>query len=292
MLLILLPLVAHSLDPIVFWHGLGDSCCDGIADLGKSVQKWYPTTITHSIRIGRDPEADKKASFFGQINSQVDQVCDQLKQVKGLEHGFNAIGFSQGGLFFRAYVQKCNNPPVLNLLTFGSPHAGVSSIRCANEDALDCKAMQSLVKQGAYWDWIQNKVIPAQYFKDISNLDRYFEKSIFLPQINNEYARNKTHEKNIAALRSMVLIKFDQDHVLQPTESAHFGFYDAENRTKIINLFDQDWFKDGVLGLDKLHNSNKLRFASLPGKHMQFSQDEFKQIIDTYLVPNLLAVGQ
>jgi triacylglycerol esterase/lipase EstA (alpha/beta hydrolase family) len=30
---------------------------------------------------------------------------------------FDAIGFSQGGLFLRYYAQYCNSPPVKNLIT-------------------------------------------------------------------------------------------------------------------------------------------------------------------------------
>jgi palmitoyl-protein thioesterase len=54
----------------------------------------------------------------------VDLVCEQLAKVPELSNGFNAIGFSQGGLFMRAYVERCNQPKVRHLITFGSPHGG------------------------------------------------------------------------------------------------------------------------------------------------------------------------
>ena len=75
--------------------------------------------------IGDNESQDKRASFFGKINDQVDKVCKDLKLVKGLQNGFNGVGFSQGGLMMRAYLQRCNDPPILNLVTFGSPHAGL-----------------------------------------------------------------------------------------------------------------------------------------------------------------------
>lgn len=52
-------------------------------------------------------------------------MCDQLKEVEGLENGFDGIGFSQGGLFLRAYAERCNDPPLKTLVTFGSPHNGM-----------------------------------------------------------------------------------------------------------------------------------------------------------------------
>jgi hypothetical protein len=43
-------------------------------------------------------------------------VCNKLAADPNLKGGFNAIGFSQGGQFLRAYTQRCNNPPVHNIL--------------------------------------------------------------------------------------------------------------------------------------------------------------------------------
>jgi palmitoyl-protein thioesterase len=92
------------------------------------MKNWYPGSFVHSIMIGADPEEDRKASFFDQIHKQVESVCDTLKKIPELKDGFDALGFSQGGLFFRAYVQQCNDPPVRNLISFGSPHGGVSDV--------------------------------------------------------------------------------------------------------------------------------------------------------------------
>lgn len=48
----------------------------------------------------------------------------QLKADPALANGFNAVGFSQGGQFLRAYVERYNDPPVHNLVTFGGQHMG------------------------------------------------------------------------------------------------------------------------------------------------------------------------
>lgn len=78
--------------------------------------------------IGKTEDDDRKAGYFDNLNSQVDGVCKALAADPNLKDGFNAMGFSQGGLFFRAYVQRCNNPQVHNLITFGSPHGGVADV--------------------------------------------------------------------------------------------------------------------------------------------------------------------
>lgn len=42
---------------------------------------------------------DTEHGFLGNMNEQVQKVCGQLKADPKLASGYNAIGFSQGGLF-------------------------------------------------------------------------------------------------------------------------------------------------------------------------------------------------
>ena len=176
--------------PIVFWHGMGDSGTSSEMTRLKETleQDWYPGIQVYSISIGSDEKSDKKASFFDLIDRQIEEVCNKLKQLDGFQQGFNAIGFSQGGLFLRAYVQKCNNPPVRTLMTFGSPHAGVSDIPQCQSDhpSSSCSLMRSIVRNGVYWNWIQNSVIQAQYFRKWQDLESYYSSNIFLPDLNQE----------------------------------------------------------------------------------------------------------
>lgn len=62
---------ASSFAPLVIWHGMGDTCCQGIANLSLAIQDWYPGIKIHSIKLGDDMDQDRKASFFGIINEQV-----------------------------------------------------------------------------------------------------------------------------------------------------------------------------------------------------------------------------
>ena len=67
----------------------------------------------------------------------------------------------------RSYVQRCNGPPVRNLMTFGSPHGGVAAFPgCErSDDKTSCKLALFLISRGVYLDWIQHRVVQAQYFK-------------------------------------------------------------------------------------------------------------------------------
>lgn len=42
---------------------------------------------------------DIKSGYFVNVNDQVKQVCDEIKNDAKLQRGYNAIGLSQGGQF-------------------------------------------------------------------------------------------------------------------------------------------------------------------------------------------------
>ncbi|KAG9040538.1 hypothetical protein FS837_000502, partial [Tulasnella sp. UAMH 9824] len=98
---------------------------DNFVDLIKGI---HPGIFVHSVYISENQDEDKKAGFFGNLDNHLPQVYDQLNAIPELEGGFDAIGFSQAGQFLRAYVEIYNEPPMHNLITFGSQHMGVSEL--------------------------------------------------------------------------------------------------------------------------------------------------------------------
>ncbi|KAI8053274.1 Alpha/Beta hydrolase protein [Syncephalis plumigaleata] len=267
---------AINYHPVVLWHGMGDDCCnpDSMGTVVKFIEARLPGVFVHSINTASDPDSDRKASFFGVINDQIDSVCQQLKKIPELRNGFNAIGFSQGGLFMRGYVQRCNDPPVHNLVTFGSPHMGVSEVPgCTGKFSLWCSLMRSIVNGQVYGSWAQTHSIQAQYFKLLSKMDDYMKHSVFLPFINNEHeTKNATYNKRINQLERLVLIRFADDVTIIPKETAWFGFYNTHgNQTlslKELPIYKEDW-----IGLRELDTSGRLIFKEAPGQHMRISLD-------------------
>mgnify|MGYP005849249165 CR=1 FL=1 len=59
------------------------------------------------------------------INEQVDIFARAVQADPNLKDGFNLIGHSQGGLITRAYIERYNNPPVYNYISWAGPHFGV-----------------------------------------------------------------------------------------------------------------------------------------------------------------------
>lgn len=51
-----------------------------------------------------------------------------------------------------------------------------------------------MLDYGAYWPWVQNELVPAQYWHDPNDEASYKAKSIFLADINNEATLNQTYK--------------------------------------------------------------------------------------------------
>ncbi|KAJ3309697.1 hypothetical protein HDV04_005814 [Boothiomyces sp. JEL0838] len=226
----------------------------------------------------------------GDLNEKIEYVCQELSAIPELKNGFNGIGFSQGGLFLRGLVQKCDSIKMVNLMTFGSPHAGVADIPNCEEESANCSLMRSIVKTGVYWSWIQSSVVQAQYYKDWKNLDKYLESNIFLPDLNQELEDiNPDYTSKMKSLKRLVLIKFEQDHMIVPKETAWFGFYDEKGQ--VVDLKNQEWYKSNKLGLKDMDSQGKLYFVSLPGEHMKFDIQDLKALIEEYFLSvNLLNI--
>ena len=83
-----------------------------------------------SLATGSSEAQDVWSSYFGDVNAQVAAACEQIRATPQLQGGYNAVGFSQGGQFLRAVVQRCQHtgPKASVLITMGSQHQGVMNV--------------------------------------------------------------------------------------------------------------------------------------------------------------------
>lgn len=144
--------------PVVLWHGMGDSSEGSIKFLIELLEKELPGSFVKSIRIGSNEGEDFMNSYFKNANQQIKMACDILLQESELLSGFNFIGFSQGGQFARAAVQRCSLP-VKNLITLGGQHRGVYGIpRCPGSNVTICNYIRRLLNFGAYESFVQDNL--------------------------------------------------------------------------------------------------------------------------------------
>ncbi|XP_043595258.1 palmitoyl-protein thioesterase 1 isoform X2 [Bombus pyrosoma] len=175
--------------PVVLWHGMGDSCCFSfsLGRIKKLIENRIPDIYVYSIRLGNNEIEDVENSYFGNINEQIQEVCQQLLKNERLKNGYNAIGFSQGAQFLRAVIQRCPNPPVKNFISLGGQHQGVFGLpNCGTLKPKICNYITRMIKYGAYLQAVQGKFIQATYWHDPYQEEEYKKKSMFMADINNE----------------------------------------------------------------------------------------------------------
>eukprot|EP00771_Trimastix_marina_P003409 gnl/Trimastix_PCT/4665.p1 GENE.gnl/Trimastix_PCT/4665~~gnl/Trimastix_PCT/4665.p1 ORF type:complete len:331 (+),score=15.05 gnl/Trimastix_PCT/4665:95-994(+) len=275
--------------PVVLWHGMGDSCCSpySMGMIQSLIQKHLPGVYVRSLMIGADPESDSWNSFFMNVNDQIEHACHQIANDSRLKDGFNAIGFSQGGQFFRGYIERCNNPRVHNLITLGAQHQGVFGFpMCLGANSTLCELIRRLLAEGPYIGFIQRHLAQAEYWKDPFNIPDYLKYCVFLPDINNERPhKNATYRDHMLQLNQFVMVKFEHDRMVQPRESEWFGFYQPGQDVRVLKLQETPQYQEDWLGLRTLDETHRLAFLSVPGDHLQFSHEWFiETIIKQYLV--------
>lgn len=177
--------------PVVLWHGMGDSCChpQSMGAIARLIEKELPGIFVHSVATGGSETHDILSGFFGDVNQQVEAVCAELAALPELAGGFVGVGFSQGGQFLRAVVQRCQHTlpgPMHTLVTMGSQHQGVMEVPGCWGPSFNttptalCRAVEGILSHGAYFDWVQRSVVQAQYWKDPYRLEQYRQHSSFL----------------------------------------------------------------------------------------------------------------
>lgn len=275
--------------PVVIWHGLGDNFENpGLQDVAELINETNPDTVVHIIGLADTGASDRTATFFGNVTEQVAQVCEQLAKEPKLRNApaINAIGFSQGGQFLRGYVERCNDPPVYNLVTFGSQHNGISEFEgCSGPTDWTCHTANALLRWGQWTDYVQSRLVPAQYFRDPEQLDQYLNHSNFLADINNERPlKNVTYAQNIARLNKFVMYLFENDTTVIPMESGWFAEVNTTS-AKVTPLKERDIYKEDWLGLKILDRKGGLIFDTLKGGHMRLEEDELKETFKKYFSP-------
>ncbi|CAN7990682.1 unnamed protein product [Ixodes pacificus] len=272
--------------PLVFWHGLGDSCCNPLSLGGFTdfVKEQIPGVYINSLKIGDTMIQEVEDSYFMNTNDQVRVACEIIRNDSALSGGYHALGFSQGSQFLRAVAQRCPDPPMINLVSLGGQHQGVFGFpNCPGDNSTLCEYVRRLLNIGAYCEDVQNHLVPAQYWHDPFHRETYAAKSIFLADINNERYKNETYKQNLLKLKNFVLVVYEEDSVVDPRNSSWFGYYPDNGDKTIVPLQQQKIYTEDWIGLKQLDESGRLVFLSTPGDHLQTDKQWFIDNIIKYL---------
>nr|CAH8870700.1 unnamed protein product [Trichobilharzia regenti] len=259
--------------PVIIWHGMGDrGTGPGIQKLANLIKLYLPGTYVKCITTSDLVIEDIRDTYFMPINDQLDYVCRMLHEDKNFSNGLHMIGLSQGGLFVRALVQKCNLTNVGAVVSIGGPQQGIFGIpKCTGEGLNQaCLLMNELLSYGAYTHFIQSHVVQAQYWHDPLKEDVYRQYSQFLADINQENEINEIYRERIKNIKRLVLVEFLNDTILIPKESELFGFYQGGTTSNVTKLEDSPLYTEDRLGLQTLDKRGDLHFLRKDGDHLKF----------------------
>ena len=209
--------------PTVVFHGFGDACINpGMMAFENMIRDGTGGEV-RCIEVG----APSIGEVVNNFETVAEKSCSQVANEPIFKGEFNAVGLSQGGLLARFIAEECDMPgKVRNLVTIGGPNMGVDKVPQCFDGAI-CDVINFVAKKLVYAGAVQNWLAPAGYFRDANNLATYRMNSVFLPALNNEKTQgrgafSKLKTQRFSDLNGALLIKFSEDTMIYPKETAWF----------------------------------------------------------------------
>eukprot|EP00915_Cephaloidophora_sp_WS-2016_P007059 GHVH01009540.1.p1 GENE.GHVH01009540.1~~GHVH01009540.1.p1 ORF type:complete len:339 (-),score=48.52 GHVH01009540.1:1327-2343(-) len=291
------PLPEEEGYPIVVSHGMGDACedpalIDLVQDLSKRKGGRYVTCIADSKK---DESSHKIFNFlrdvwnglFGNLNDSVDYYADRIRADPHLSEGFHAVGFSQGNLIVRGYVERVNNPPVKRFISIHGPLVGIGGLpHCNPELSGVCQTFFKYASIAAYTSTAQSMIFQADYVRSPMNIEKYLHSS-YLPDINNEIdddnplkrGSSEVYTNNFTSLEKLILVKADKDDMVFPSISSWFGFYRDGSYDIVDGFRDTKWYNNDLFGLKTLDERGDVILEESGGGHCQLTHEEYIHLI-------------
>jgi len=282
-----IPAVLGVFRPVALMHGL-----DASAEAMNGVEQWvkadFPGIYTHNIEVGNG----KEDSWFMPIERQVEEFAKVVKADVNLAKGFNLICHSQGGMLARAYIERYNNPPVHNFITWSTPHAGVYgvpdfNVLCPDKDCPWLNEIMSALMEGKA-DVLQDHIAFAAYWRDPINVTAFKAKNKFLTDINNmRDAKNSTYRANMISLNSFLAMFTTRDAIVIPNSSPWFQFFADGSMETVTPLRQTDTYLGDWIGLQTLDKAGKLFPRQCNCTHQDYPRADCKWAYDLYTKPLL-----
>lgn len=267
--------------PVAIFHGFGDSCSfSGMQSFTQHISTTLQT-YAECIEIGDG----SVSSITMKFSSQAEAACSSLKSNPHFKGNISVMGLSQGALIARFIIESCEfDGQVKRYISIGGPQMGVGVLpRCTGLLYYLCMPFNFITRELVYSSFVQNNVGPAGYFRDPYDYNGYLQGATFLPDLNNE--KNKSFglvKEKFTLLEKIILVKFDDDTMIIPKETAWFGFYASDGET-LVRMEDMDFYKNDYIGMKILNEAGKVSFLNFSGDHLQFTYAQ----IDQYIIPAL-----
>ncbi|OQR97597.1 palmitoyl-protein thioesterase 1 [Achlya hypogyna] len=278
---------AAAFFPVVMMHGMNDAGHNRHMERMRNVvSETLDGAYVTNVQIGKNVAEDEYNSVHLTMDEQVARFATIVAKDPNLRKGFHGIGFSQGGLILRAYIERYNDPPVIGLLACHSPLAGIGALPICNPNDFFCRQLNNIVGAVAYSDELQEHLAQSNYYRDPTRIQEYLEHVRFLPDLNNERAeKNATYSAHFSALRQLVLVRALRDTQVAPSLSSWFGGYQDGDWSTLLEMNETSWYTTDAFGLRTLDAAGKVTLYTTPGDHLQFSDETLADWVSTHFRP-------
>mmetsp|Transcript_102300 Transcript_102300/g.153272 ORF Transcript_102300/g.153272 Transcript_102300/m.153272 type:complete len:405 (+) Transcript_102300:137-1351(+) len=295
--------------PVVFAHGMGDSCYNsGMQHIASFTSDLLGKVYTTCIPTGKNHQDDTSSGYFLNMDASVDIFAAKIREDPKLANGFHAIGFSQGNNVIRGYIGRYNDPPVHTFLSINGVNGGVGAVPyCVpNKNEVEataaeeeeeasskttltmgmCDLLMEQASKRAYTDFAQEHSFQANYWRDPRPVEwESYQKYSQLAHWNNEgTTKNETYNENYAKTQRFVWVLATEDGMVWPKEGEQWGAADPQAPfTRVLPMNETEWYEKDLFGLRTAQEQDKNRFESFEGDHLQFSMDDFTRWVQTYI---------
>mmetsp|Transcript_32032 Transcript_32032/g.77824 ORF Transcript_32032/g.77824 Transcript_32032/m.77824 type:complete len:387 (-) Transcript_32032:3172-4332(-) len=286
---------ATSKLPVVFAHGMGDSCFNsGFQNLVKHTSSLLNDVYSVCIPTGKDKSEDTTNGYLLNMDASVDVFAESVKADPKLKDGFHAIGLSQGNNVIRGYITRYNEPSVDTFISINGVNAGTGALPNCFPDIDNqnggkklgsvCSLLTEQASKRAYTDFYQQHNFQANYWRDPKHQDEY-RKFSQLARWNNEGEPfNQTFVDNFGKTEKFVWVRATKDGMVWPSEGEHWGAPDPAAPFKhILPRNETEWYITNSFGLKTAEEAGKNHYISFDGDHLQFSMEEYTNWVNKYL---------
>ena len=265
-LVLTLLILATSKKPVVRWiHGINAPCSS------QSLEKVFKDFDFKCV------ETNVKNRDKNAFDQEIQNACDVLLlELPNLQSGFTLLGVSQGGLIARGVLQRCEAGKFIRrLLTLGAPHNGVAIVPMTSPN----NPINIIAIKACYAQTSKYYIGPCSYIRSLRYYKEFTASRNTVYDLNNEGEFNPQYMERMQGLELFMAIGYDQDRIIQPRNSAVFGFYKDEKYTEFVEMEHTDFYLDNRTSLKSLNEEGRLFRCVLKGGHLNTGTENIQKLI-------------
>ncbi|XP_063682280.1 lysosomal thioesterase PPT2-B-like [Bolinopsis microptera] len=238
-------------------------------------------------------DAYNYAASITPMQYQVPDILPRVKKIAAQYDKVIAVGYSQGGLIWRAMIEEWDDHNVELFISLASPQHGVYGAPPLAETFvpfLHWYSRTTIYK--VLYTFFGQTFSMFNYYLDPTHYNMYLEEVAFFPELNNELSSISPEEKerkkmNFLKLKKLALIGGESEDVIDPWQSTMFGSYTDEGFDgEVIPMEETKMYRDNLFGLRTLDERGGIVKCKYDGlTHLQFRDNQ--GMLTTCILPLL-----